>query len=159
MFNQGRRISMESVMLNISYQVYSSNNKKDLNITPAQFTELLKNSTLGERRPMDDEKCLAGMINNSNLMISAWDSDKLIGISRCITDFHYCCYLSDLAVDQKYQNQGIGKQLQILTQEQLGPKCKLILISAPAANSYYQKIGFTNNERCWVLNRTESIIS
>jgi ribosomal protein S18 acetylase RimI-like enzyme len=148
---------MEPVMLNITYQIYNLNNKTDLNITPAQFTQLLKNSTLGERRPMADEECLVGMINNSNLIISAWDEENLIGISRCITDFHYCCYLSDLAVDKDYQSQGIGKELQIQTQKQLGPKCKLILISAPAANSYYQQIGFTNNERCWVLNRDESI--
>lgn len=148
---------MDAVTQNITYQIYNSSNKTGLNITPAQFTHLLKNSTLGERRPIEDEECLAGMINNSNLIISAWDEGNLIGISRCITDFHYCCYLSDLAVDKKYQNQGIGKELQIQTQKQLGPKCKLILISAPAANKYYQQIGFTNNERCWVLNRDESI--
>lgn len=150
---------MNAVTEKITYRVYnslSSSGESQL-ITPAQFTQLLKNSTLGERRPIEDEKCLTGMINNSNLIISAWDDQKLIGISRCVTDFHYCCYLSDLAVDQDYQNQGIGKALQIQTQNQLGPKCKLILIAAPAANSYYQQIGFTNNERCWVLNRNEAI--
>ena len=150
---------MEAVPSNIIYQVYNSTTEVELNITPAQFIELLQNSTLGERRPIEDQERLAGMVNNSNLIISAWDKDKLIGVSRCMTDFHYCCYLSDLAVDKKYQRQGIGKQLQILTQQQLGEKCKLILISAPAANSYYQQIGFTNNERCWVLGRNESIIS
>jgi len=150
---------MNAVATKITYKVYNSlsSPEEDLNITPTQFTQLLRNSTLGERRPIEDEECLAGMINNSNLIISAWDEGNLIGISRCITDFHYCCYLSDLAVDKKYQNQGIGKELQIQTQKQLGPKCKLILISAPAANKYYQQIGFTNNERCWVLNRDESI--
>jgi ribosomal protein S18 acetylase RimI-like enzyme len=148
---------MNKVSTNITYKIYNSNNKTDLTITPTQFTQLLKNSTLGERRPIEDQECLAGMINNSNLIISAWDEETLIGISRCVTDFHYCCYLSDLAVDQNYQSQGIGKELQIQTQKQLGPKCKLILISAPAANKYYQQIGFTNNERCWVLNRDESI--
>lgn len=145
-------------MSNITYQVHNANTKTDLNITTAQFTQLLKNSTLGERRPIEDLECLKGMLNNSNLIISAWHEENLIGISRCVTDFHYCCYLSDLAVDQKYQNQGIGKELQILTQNQLGPKCKLILIAAPAANSYYQQIGFTNNERCWVLNRDEALV-
>lgn len=148
---------MNSVTRSIAYQIFNSNNKSELNITPAQFTQLLKNSTLAERRPIEDQECLTGMINNSNLIVSAWDGKDLVGISRCITDFHYCCYLSDLAVDQKYQGQGIGKQLQIQTQKQLGPKCKLILIAAPAVNDYYQQIGFTNNERCWVLNRDESI--
>ena len=102
---------------------------------------------------------MAGMLSNSNLTVSAWDSEKLVGISRCMTDFHYACYLSDLAVSEKYQKLGIGKQLQILTQEQLGPRCKLILIAAPAANSYYEHIGFSNNPRCWVLERDASIHS
>ena len=141
----------------VTYQIYNSNNKTDLNITSSQFIQLLKNSTLAERRPIEDQQCIAGMINNSNLIVSAWDGGHLVGISRCITDFHYCCYLSDLAVDQQYQGRGIGKELQIQTQKQLGPKCKLILIAAPAANDYYHQIGFTNNERCWVLNRDEAI--
>jgi hypothetical protein len=58
-------------MLNINYQTYNSNNNVELSITPAQFTQLLKNSTLGERRPIEDEECLSGIINNSNLIISA----------------------------------------------------------------------------------------
>ena len=128
-------------------------------ISADQFISLLADSTLGERRPIQDRECIAGMISNSNLTVSAWDSEKLVGISRCMTDFHYACYLSDLAVSEKYQKLGIGKQLQILTQDQLGPRCKLILIAAPAANSYYEHIGFSNNPRCWVLERDASIHS
>ncbi len=128
-------------------------------ITTDQFISLLADSTLGERRPIQDHECMEGMITNSNLTVSAWDADKLVGISRCMTDFHYACYLSDLAVSVQYQKMGIGKQLQILTQEQLGPHCKLILIAAPAANSYYEHIGFSNNPRCWVLERDANINS
>ena len=148
---------MNAVTQKITYQVYRSDADSELSISVLQFTQLLKNSTLGERRPIDDHECLEGMINNSNLIVSAWAEGELIGISRCITDFYYCCYLSDLAVDQAYQGVGIGKALQVKTQNQLGPKCKLILIAAPAANSYYQQSGFSNNPRCWVLNRDESI--
>ena len=126
-------------------------------VSTDQFISLLAESTLGERRPIQDKECMEGMISNSNLTVTAWDSDNLIGISRCMTDFHYACYLSDLAVSKNYQKSGVGKQLQILTQQQLGPRCKLILIAAPAANSYYEHIGFINNERCWVLER-DSII-
>ena len=116
-----------------------------------QFVDLLKRSTLAERRPIDDLSCIAGMIDNSNLLITAWHQGDLVGIARSMTDFHYACYLSDLAVDQHYQRAGIGKQLQRLTQQQLRPKCKLILIAAPAANDYYQRLGFAQSERCWVL--------
>jgi len=126
-------------------------------ITAEQFVELLNKSTLGERRPVEDKECMQGMIANSNLVVTAWIGEELVGIARCVTDFHYACYLSDLAVSEEHQNSGIGKQLQILTQQQLGPKCKLILIAAPAANDYYGHIGFTNNPRCWVLERDANI--
>lgn len=126
-------------------------------ISAEQFTDLLKRSSLGERRPVDDAECIQGMISNSNLIITAWVGNNLVGISRCVTDFHFCCYLSDLAVDSAYQKTGIGKQLQIKTQEQLGSKCTLILLAAPAAKLYYEHIGFTHNERCWVLSRDEKI--
>ena len=128
-------------------------------VTTDQFIELLRKSTLGERRPIEDRECMEGMVTNSNLIITAWSSKRLIGIARSMTDFYYACYLSDLAVDKEYQSSGIGKKLQLITQEQLGPKCKLILIAAPAANSYYEHIGFTNNQRCWVLDRDQSIRS
>lgn len=124
-----------------------------------QFVELLEASTLGERRPIDDRVCMEGILSNSNLIVSAWHSNRLVGIARSVTDFHYACYLSDLAVALEYQRSGIGKQLQILTQEQLGPKCKLILLAAPDANQYYEQLGFEHNPRCWVLDREQSIRS
>ncbi len=126
-------------------------------VSTEQFIALLKRSSLGERRPIDDRSCMDGMVNNSNLMVSAWDGENLIGVARSMTDFHYACYLSDLAVDKKYQGSGIGKKLQAMTQEQLGPRCKLILIAAPAADSYYEHIGYERNPRCWVLDRDKAI--
>lgn len=123
----------------------------NVSVSVDQFIDLLDRSTLGERRPTHDRTCMAGMINNSNLTVTAWESGRLVGIARSVTDFHYACYLSDLAVCKSVQKSGIGKQLQIITQRQLGPKCKLILIAAPDANEYYEHIGFTNHPRCWVL--------
>jgi len=126
-------------------------------ITTEQFIELLKNCTLAKRRPIDNHACMNGMITNSNLIVSAWDEENLIGIARSVTDFHYACYLSDLAIDKQYQKKGVGKKLQSITQDQLGPECKLILIAAPTANEYYKHIGFTQNERCWILERDQNI--
>jgi len=129
--------------MSIEYKINSS-------VSVVQFIELLRKSSLGERRPIDDRECMEGMITNSNLMVTAWSDDQLIGIARSMTDFHYACYLSDLAVDKNYQKKGVGKKLQSITQDQLGSKCKLILVAAPDANSYYRHIGFENNHRCWV---------
>lgn len=122
-----------------------------------EFIELLRASTLGERRPVDERACMEGMVANANLMVSAWADGSLVGIARSMTDFHYACYLSDLAVHRDYQKRGIGKRLQALTQEALGPNCKLILIAAPAANAYYEHIGYEHNPRCWVLDRKRTI--
>lgn len=128
------------------------------NIKPELFRQLLIDSGLGERRPVNDLHCIKGMIENSNLIISAWHKDQLVGIARSVTDFHYCCYLSDLAVHREYQKEGIGKQLQVITQERLGEYCKLILLAAPSATEYYQHLGYEQNDRCWVLDRNKMIL-
>ena len=126
-------------------------------ISADQYIGLLNKSTLGERRPVDDKACVEGMISNSNLIVSAWLDTELIGVARSVTDFHYACYLSDLAVDEKYQRKGIGKKLQTLTQEQLGAKCTMILLAAPAAKDYYSYIGFSSHDSCWVLRRDKRL--
>ncbi len=126
-------------------------------VSTQQFIDLLDASTLAQRRPTDDEVCMEGMVNNADLMVTAWEGDRLVGIARSVTDFHYACYLSDLAVHRDYQKQGIGKELQRITQKQLGERCKLILIAAPAANAYYGHIGYSNNPRCWVLEPDDEI--
>lgn len=133
-----------SVQTSITYHVNQP-------ISATAFIDLLKRSTLGERRPIDDLACMQGMVENSNLLVTAWHADQLIGVSRAMTDFHYACYLSDLAIDTAYRKQGVGRQLIAITQQQLQPTCKLILIAAPAANDYYQPLGFEHNPRCWFL--------
>ena len=121
------------------------------NLTPEEFIDVLERSTLAERRPVESPECIKGMIENANLMIGAYHGEKLIGIARSVTDFWYCCYLSDLAVDISYQKQGVGKRLLQETRKFLQPKCSLILLSAPKANEYYPKIGFTKHESAWWL--------
>jgi len=129
----------------------------DRSISIEEFIDVLNRSSLGERRPVDDRNCIRGMLQHADILITAWDGDKLIGISRSVTDFHYACYLSDLAVDANYQRRGIGVQMMQITQEMLGPKCNLILLAAPAAKDYYQHVGFEHNPRCWVAVRQTTI--
>jgi N-acetylglutamate synthase-like GNAT family acetyltransferase len=96
------------------------------------------------------------MIKNADIIVVAIDSDKIVGVARAVTDYNYCCYLSDLAIEQKYQKNGIGKQLISKIQEQLNDKCKIILLSAPDATEYYPKIGFTKHSSAWTLTRNTS---
>ncbi|MCJ8326363.1 MAG: GNAT family N-acetyltransferase [Campylobacterales bacterium] len=127
--------------------------KLNKNITASEFIEVLKNSTLGERRPINDKITIAGMIENADLIVTATIDEKIIGVARVVTDFYYCCYLSDLAVDVKYQKNGIGKKLISKVQEQINEKCKIILLSAPDATEYYPKIGFTQHNSAWTITK------
>jgi predicted N-acetyltransferase YhbS len=125
--------------------------RTDHALSADEFIDVLVRSTLGERRPIDDRACIEAMVKNGNLTVTAWDGPKLVGVSRSVTDFAYACYLSDLAVDVRYQRSGIGRALVQHTLKKLGPHCKIRLLAAPAAADYYAKIGFTHNPKCWEL--------
>jgi GNAT superfamily N-acetyltransferase len=116
-----------------------------------EFVDLLKRSTLAERRPVDDPKCIKAMLKHANLLCTAWDGGKLIGVARSVTDFEYCCYLSDLAVDEAYQKKGIGRELIRLTRSKLGSRAAIILLAAPKADGYYPRIGFDAHGSAWIL--------
>ena len=122
-------------------------------VTADQAIDLYVRSTLGERRPINNVETFKAMLENANLTITAWDGEKLIGISRSLTDFAYVAYLADLAVDQKYQKSGIGKQLIKETKARLGSECMIVLLAAPKANEYYEHIGFEHNPRAWTLKK------
>lgn len=109
----------------------------------------------GIKRPTQDFGRIAKMYQHSNLIISTWDQDKLVGIARSLTDFCYCCYLSDLAVSEPYKHRGIGKKLIDLTREQIGNQTTLILLSAPNAMEYYPKVGFDKILNGYIIHRTE----
>ena len=107
--------------------------KVEKSLDASEFIDVLKNSTLAERRPIDDIQRITSMCNNANLIATARLNGKLIGVARSITDFVYCTYLSDLAVDRKYQNKGIGKRLIEETKKQT-PQAKLILALRTCCN-------------------------
>ena len=120
-------------------------------LDPDEFIEVLKKSTLAERRPVDDEQRITTMCNNANLIVTARLNGILVGVARSITDFVYCTYLSDLAVDVKHQKKGIGKKL-IEETKKATPQAKLILLSAPAAIDYYPKIGMKKHSSCYFID-------
>jgi GNAT superfamily N-acetyltransferase len=118
-----------------------------------EFRAILVASTLGERRPVDDLDRLDRMLRNADIVATARDEGRLVGVSRAITDFSYCCYLSDLAVDAAYQRHGIGKRLIDETRAWAGETATLILVAAPAAESYYPRIGMQHHASCWTIPR------
>lgn len=107
----------------------------------------------GIKRPSDDLTRLQRMIENSNVLVTAWDKEQLVGVARAVTDFSYCCYLSDLAVNKQYQKKGIGKELVKLVQEHIGDEVALILLASPIAMEYYPNIGFEKIENGFKISR------
>ena len=115
-----------------------------------EFIDVLIRSTLGERRPVDDRERIELMLKNADLIVTARSNGQLVGVSRAITDFAFCTYLSDLAVDETCQKQGIGRELIERTHQAAGLKTRLILIAAPKARSYYPHIGLVPHDSCWM---------
>jgi predicted N-acetyltransferase YhbS len=122
-------------------------------LAPEQFIDVLRRSTLAERRPVDDAATIREMIRNADVILTARQEGLLVGVARALTDFAFCTYLSDLAVDEKYQRQGIGRELIRRTHEAAGLHTVLILVAAPKAQTYYPHIGMTKHESCWTIAR------
>lgn len=127
----------------ITYQVHPE-------ITTQDFIDILNRSTLGERRPVHDLEAMETMFQYGNVYVGAFDGTQLVGLARVMTDFVFTSYLSDLAVDEAYQNRGIGKRL-IQEVQRAIPKAKIILLAAPAAEDYYPKIGMNHHAHCYQL--------
>lgn len=120
-------------------------------VDAAEVADLFRRS--GINRPVDDLPRIEKMVAHANLMITARDGERLVGIARALTDFSFCCYLSDLAVDRVRQRQGIGRELVRRVREAIGPDSMLLLLAAPTAMDYYPHIGFDKVENAWTLPR------
>lgn len=110
-------------------------------------------STSGIRRPIEDLTRLERMLNEADILITAWDNEEVVGVARALTDYSYCCYLSDLAVDKRYQSNGIGKKLIELLQNELSEEVALLLLSSPTAMDYYPQIGFEKIDNGFIIKR------
>ena len=137
-------------MNNIVYQVEN-------NLHIEEFRNVLIKSTLGERRPVNDTERLTKMLQHANLIVTARLDDHLVGIARSLSDFAFCTYLSDLAVDSSFQRSGIGKEL-IRQTKLAAPMAKLILLAAPAAINYYPKIGMRHHSHCYYIDDINELI-
>lgn len=119
--------------------------------TPEEVIELFVQA--GLKRPTEPER-IALMLKNADLLVTAWQKDKLVGICGTITDWAWCAYLADLAVFTDLKSSGIGKEMIAITREKIGPQCMLILLSVPTALNYYPKVGFNKEDRAFSIERT-----
>ncbi len=118
-----------------------------------EIIELYRDAAL--KRPVEDQERIRAMYKHANLIVTAWDGEELVGVSRALTDYAYCCYLSDLAVKTAYQRKGIGKKLIALTKEACGEQSMLLLLSAPSAMAYYPWIGLRKADNAFIKDRSK----
>jgi GNAT superfamily N-acetyltransferase len=142
----GRSIRASSKMTDVAYQV-------EPGLGADEFLDVLGRSTLAERRPVDEPETIRAMLRNADVIVTARVGGKLVGVSRAISDFAYCSYLSDLAVDVAHQRRGIGRELIRRTHEAAGPGTTLILLAAPGARTYYPHVGMDPHDSCWIIPR------
>jgi ribosomal protein S18 acetylase RimI-like enzyme len=126
--------------------------RRETELSAQEFVDLLARSTLAQRRPVGDPARIAQMVEFGNLTVTARDDGGLlVGVARCVTDFSFCCYVSDLAVDVAFQRQGIGRRLLEHVKSSIHEKASMLLQAAPDAAEYYPHVGFTKAERMWRL--------
>ncbi|WP_448203025.1 GNAT family N-acetyltransferase [Azospirillum sp. sgz302134] len=123
-------------------------------LTADDFIDVLHRSGLAERRPVADRPRVEAMLRKADLIVTARSGGGLVGVARSITDFVYCCYLSDLAVDRALQGRGIGKELMRRTRAEVGEGTMCLLLSAPKAVGFYEQAGLERHERAFLFTDT-----
>jgi GNAT superfamily N-acetyltransferase len=125
----------------------------ETSLSVEEFRSLLIASGLGIRRPVDDSLRLGEMLKHANLVIAARVDGILVGVARAVTDFSFCCYLSDLAVSKGFQGKGIGARLIEETRKRVGPKVSVILSSVPESVGFYESIEMSPLPHCFWYRR------
>ena len=119
-----------------------------------EYIDVVRKS--GLNRPIDDRGRVERYLKHSNLFVTARENGKLVGFARSLTDFCWCCYLSDLAVDKAWQGQGIGKRLIEETKKAAGGEITTtLLLSAPGALTFYQGIKMPQLDNCFAYRRAK----
>jgi acetyltransferase, GNAT family len=123
-------------------------------LTAAQFADVLNRPGLHRPPPHPPAPPRRQpMLDEADILWTAGDGERLVGVARALTDYAYACYLSDLAVDASHQRQGIGKTLVAHLQAQIGADVALILLAAANAMDYYPKIGFEALDNGFIIRR------
>jgi predicted N-acetyltransferase YhbS len=118
-----------------------------------EYIDVLRSSTLADRRPVGRVDTIRTMLTQADVIVTARIDGQLVGVSRALTDFSFCTYLADLAVDERYQRRGIGRELIRRTHLAAGIDTLLVLLAAPRAETYYPHVGLQAHHSCWVIPR------
>ncbi len=113
-------------------------------IDPAQLVRLYRQAPWAQGRTLEDARA---MLSHTDVVISAWDGDKLVGFGRVLTDYTYRASIWDVIVDKSYQGQKIGTELvqRILHHPSL-KKVELFWLCTRMPG-FYEKLGFSSKDQ------------
>ena len=128
--------------------MYRTDRKLDYNKLKALFDEV------GWSDKTDDINRLKAMVDNSQIIVTAWDEDIMIGFARCITDYVFNGQINNVVVDSNYRRKGIGKVL-IKTILDSSKEVTYILRGDIENENFYRSIGFEDSPISLVYKRRE----
>ena len=114
-------------------------------IDPADLIRLYRQAPWARDRIAGDAR---EMLTHTDLAVSAWDGDRLVGFGRVLTDYVYRASIWDVIVDKDYQGQDIGTQIMehILHHPDL-KRVDLFWLCTRDKQAFYEKLGFSSNEQ------------
>ncbi len=85
-------------------------------------------------------------IENSEPVISVWDSQKLIGFARATSDGIYRATIWDVVIDPEYRGAGLGRKLvqTVLSHPRMN-RVERVYLTTTHQQSFYERIGFEVN--------------
>lgn len=116
-------------------------------LTPARIATLFRRAPL--LRTTDSAEALMRAFQRSQLVLTAWTGDRLVGLARVLTDGEYTAYLCDLAVEPDVQGGGVGRQII----DEVLRRCagtELVLRDSNLSTGFYARLGFEPVENAWV---------
>lgn len=106
------------------------------------FLKLYRQASFEQGKLNDSPKRLQSMLDHTQLMVTVWDDENLVGLARCLTDYESSCYLSELVISTNYRGRGLGKRLLMALHAYLGGRVSIVLRAAPKAVGFYQALGY-----------------
>ena len=101
---------------------------------------LNRNAFWAKGRTINDlKKCLA----NSDVIVSLWVGNEIVGFGRALTDGIYRGVLWDIVIDQNHQGKGFGKLIvkKLLSSKKIKTTKKLYLMTTNQ-KSFYSQFNF-----------------
>lgn len=120
---------------------------QDQALSVDEYSDVLSHSALGKRRPLVHRARIKSMLRGSSLIVTARLDGRCVGVARCLSDFAWVTYLSDLAVHDDFQGRGIGRGLIEEIRRIGGDGVGVGLFSVPDAIPFYERLADIGMER------------